>query len=461
MTLVTVFCIELLLLSYLVVNFGEAGRDPQSASLAVIHSENVKDKTSEAADVTVETEVESSEEVLETFKPTSEWKEVKKGQPIPKGLHVRLNLATGKTEAKLMDDAGKADKNEQQPYVRAELLDAMQHFTSDDVKDPKKLEAAENTFKNIDQLKKEFEDLKLYVKTDYELITFIMNNLKRPNVTDADKITMFNDLEYYVHQIDNAVDFVAMGGFLLVIPSLNSSDDEVRASAAFLLGSAMQSNPKVQIEALENALLQCLLRLIVWDASHVVRSRAMYALSTLVRHFPLAQQQLVELGGLTVLSELFRHPLHNPELTKLQVKAVTLLTDLVDEKRSTLDHLIPNDELQQEKLRQYEQVHLEQSMVELGWCNYIPVLLDVKEHDVREKVLRAMTSIAAACGIRFQEFKASLEPLVVEYCALSEAEVSKLEQPGAEDYAERYFTDLCQILQRLLRQIAGSERDEL
>lgn len=40
----------------------------------------------------------------EEFVATNEWKPIKEGQAIPKGLHVRLNLETGQKEAKLMDN---------------------------------------------------------------------------------------------------------------------------------------------------------------------------------------------------------------------------------------------------------------------------------------------------------------------------------------------------------------------
>ncbi|DBA02354.1 TPA: hypothetical protein N0F65_007173 [Lagenidium giganteum] len=39
------------------------------------------------------------------FEPTDEWQELLPGQGVPPGLHVRLNLATGKREAKLLDDS--------------------------------------------------------------------------------------------------------------------------------------------------------------------------------------------------------------------------------------------------------------------------------------------------------------------------------------------------------------------
>ena len=36
------------------------------------------------------------------FEATDEWQDIKRGQSIPPGLHVRVDLQTGKREAKLM-----------------------------------------------------------------------------------------------------------------------------------------------------------------------------------------------------------------------------------------------------------------------------------------------------------------------------------------------------------------------
>ena len=43
------------------------------------------------------------------FVASKEWQEIQDGQHVPSGLHYRMNLATGKKEAKLMeeDDNGK------------------------------------------------------------------------------------------------------------------------------------------------------------------------------------------------------------------------------------------------------------------------------------------------------------------------------------------------------------------
>ena len=84
----------------------------------------------------------------------------------------------------------------------------------------------------------------------------------------------------------------------------------------------------MQIAAIENGAMREVLQLVAQDPSARVRKRAMFALSALVRHFPFAQKHFLELGGLSVLGKLF----DNKSDESLQVRAVTLLSDLIKEK---------------------------------------------------------------------------------------------------------------------------------
>jgi hypothetical protein len=61
----------------------------------------------------------------------------------------------------------------------------------------------------------------------------------------------------------------------------------------------------VQIDALENGSIDALLRVLALDQDPTVRSRALYALSCLVRRFPTALIKMVAGGGLHVLATLF------------------------------------------------------------------------------------------------------------------------------------------------------------
>ena len=66
---------------------------------------------------------------------------------------------------------------------------------------------------------------------------------------ESEKADIIETLEYYLHQFDNALDFIQLEGFkLIVIPSLNSTNSNLRKQACFLMGGAAQSNPQFQIK---------------------------------------------------------------------------------------------------------------------------------------------------------------------------------------------------------------------
>jgi hypothetical protein len=106
---------------------------------------------------------------------------------------------------------------------------------------------------------------------------------------------------------------------VVVLPSLNASSALVRSEAIRLLGSAAQSNTAVQIAALESGSIEALLRVLVLDQDPTVRSRALYALSCLVRRFPTALIKMVAGGGLEVLATLFQS--ETQDNLKLQVNS--------------------------------------------------------------------------------------------------------------------------------------------
>ena len=81
---------------------------------------------------------------------------------------------------------------------------------------------------------------KMKLNTEFEQITVLVENFA--NATTDVKINIMEDLEYYLHQFDNAEDFAAFGGLERVLrPALEATADaEVRAKAAVLFGSCVQ-----------------------------------------------------------------------------------------------------------------------------------------------------------------------------------------------------------------------------
>ena len=93
------------------------------------------------------------------------------------------------------------------------------------------------------------------------------------------------------------------------------------------LSFLLYSNPKVQETALKQGTLPLLLRLLSKHEPMVVRKKAMYALSSLIRLFPIGQRDFLKLNGLDMLKKLFEEPGSGP----LVIKTITLMTDILTE----------------------------------------------------------------------------------------------------------------------------------
>lgn len=212
-------------------------------------------------------------------------------------------------------------------------------------------------------------------------------------------------------------------------------------------------------------------------------------MSGVVRHFPLAQKALVEHGGISAFSEVFATD--SADLTKLQLKIVTLLGDLILEKVTTAQLLLDAhkedgdtnstaSEIIKEKWRQYEATGIEKSMVEQGFCRLFPRLLtqlqpDDKqthredmssfhgrplrdEHDVVEKVIQAMQPLSKPCRKHFLAFRQLIKALEHKYEKLSTPEKAEhLATFPDDEHSEMYFTKLHHMCQDLLAQLGHDE----
>ncbi|KAJ6634019.1 Nucleotide exchange factor Sil1 [Pseudolycoriella hygida] len=283
---------------------------------------------------------------VKVFNPTREWKEIPEGHSIPAGLHVRINLQTGKKEAKLLDpsessnekysaivQSSVSEENEQEgpsESIHSRLKDALKNipdegivYSEDELKDiTKKL-------KTYEAFKQEFDDMN--IKTDFEMLSDLLDKyetIKHNRDVDAFNI-LFEDLEYLLHQIDNANDFVTAGGLdKVILPNLrNQSIPELRIHSVKLLGILVQNNPKGQIAAFERNAGSHLLQLLnlAKTSSTAELSSIIYALGGLLREFPLAQEELLKNPGLNVLVDLLGKQVDY----KIKIKCLLLLTDLI------------------------------------------------------------------------------------------------------------------------------------
>jgi nucleotide exchange factor SIL1 len=209
---------------------------------------------------------------------------------------------TAKTSSALISTGAVEDGEEVKAELNhSEIKEALKKIKND-AKDTSE-EKTGGSFRTYDQIKEEMKQVEQSIKTEYEIVKELVAKYKSLE-DDSERQYILNDLEFYVHQYDNAQDFVKMGGFKdVVLPALNSTSKDLRSSAAFLLGkkqlqlnqsipscqeretssnsdfifsgSACQSNPKAQIAAIEIGSLPHLIRLVSLDLNPEVRNRAL------------------------------------------------------------------------------------------------------------------------------------------------------------------------------------------
>ena len=75
---------------------------------------------------------------------------------------------------------------------------------------------------------------------DVERMVEHSQTLARKEATVPELVHALKELEYHVHNLDNAKDLNAIGGLVLVIRQLNHSSPEVRSHAAHVIGAASQ-----------------------------------------------------------------------------------------------------------------------------------------------------------------------------------------------------------------------------
>lgn len=465
----------------------------------------------------------SHEETEATAKPapfvaTEEWTEIKPGQSIPRGLHVRINLQTGVKEAKLMEAADSATENDQpasrsqpaasdgssaltvsataeQPELEepsepqspssfryAELERALKDIaTSGDEPgasrerkrlaiDEAYMDSIKQKYRSIDTIKEQFEAANLNVKIDAEIINDLLKEFRDAAVSKARLLTILEDLEYYLHQIDNAVYFSHVGGIAELLDLMNKSLDNHISSMSMdnitllpalaqVLGAAWHSNPKVQVISYKQGATLLLLRILTSlqaphssgsaadvgaqaaAATESILSSTLYALAGLLRRFPAAQQSFVDHGGLGTLMSILKRSEHASSTGKLEVKVVALIDDLLTEEQDNSVKLTTG------------RLPISLKLIDAGWCdNVVKLLSSVSDHRHREKVLLAIKSSLICCREHFdaQTLVASLQRLSREY------EELVTEESRSGENEDSYYSNLLDVVRSVTLELTSS-----
>ncbi|CAF3698496.1 unnamed protein product [Rotaria socialis] len=339
----------------------------------------------------------------EEFVPTNEWQTVKEGQAIPPGLHIRLNLQSGLREAKLLENSKQEPSsndlvliptdpdNEHERISKENLQRAFSNldFSKDDVvTDEKHVEDVKRKFRPYDELKKDLESMNMKIETDHEILTKLIKQLGKTD-NEENRKTILTDLEFYLHQYDNAIVFGDMHGLELLIQLLNTTDtsNDNRYLASLALGAAFQGNPKVQSKGLNLGLVRYLLHLLNSGNDNTLKYRLVFTLSTLLRNFPQAQGSFLAHGGIETIVKIVDSTDSN---NKMKLRVIQLMNDLIIEKDQATD----------DKRLVYENIDIRDQLVKHNWCSYIShhlISIDLNEYDQIEKILAALIPLADAC----------------------------------------------------------------
>ncbi|XP_055618737.1 nucleotide exchange factor Sil1 [Toxorhynchites rutilus septentrionalis] len=281
------------------------------------------------------------------FVATDEWQEIGTGQAIPQGLHVRINLKTVKKEAKLLakginDTQSSAslstipgsDVQDHDPlplpFGAKQLKAALQNIPGDDFMSNHEEELEKKPkFKSYYQIKLELKEANLEVMSDSDTMgsIFELFDSKR-NQHPSGLKSLFEDLKYLVHQIDNANEFIDRQGIEKIIwPSLNGTDSPVRVLAFELLGIVVQNNPKAKVALFERSGGTILLGKISQLSRSEEISAALFAFGALIRKFPYAQTKLLNAHGYSMLFDVLNKQVE----LRVKVKVIILIADLVDD----------------------------------------------------------------------------------------------------------------------------------
>lgn len=371
---------------------------------------------------------------------------------MPSGLHYRINLSTGKKEAKTLSNEEEETQSNKNFMLVEESEEVGNQHQSDDIEkllknvDKKNPETdMPKKFRTLDELHKELDDINLFPKSDVEIMQELFNRYeeesKKLTKDYAVILDILHNLKYLGHQIDNGNEFYKMDGFRKIIyKELNSTNPATKLVSLKLFSVLAQNNPKVKIHILETGGVTILLRTLSLEENDGLKKSALTALSCTLRTFPYAQNKFIEIGGLKMFAELFKN-----SSVKLKLKIVTLLNDLIVERQEDNDHF-----------EHHKVLDIESALYELNWCGNLNkllhdlVVIDINDFDSIEKCLLAMKSLIGKCKMVYQ--KELIGKLKEQYDLLA-----KINQ----EESDNYFQYLSNLTSTLLQEGTATSKEEL
>lgn len=201
-------------------------------------------------------------------------------------------------------------------------------------------------------------------------ITLVMQTpeqvLEAQGVTPEDIEDMLDELQEHVESIDMANDLHSIGGLVPLIGYLKNPHANIRAKAADVVTTIVQNNPRSQQLVMEANGLEPLLSNFASDSDVTARTKALGAISSLIRHNKPGIAAFRLANGYSSLKDAL-----GSENIRFQRKALNLIQYLLQENSSDSN-----------------------IVTELGFPRVMMHLASSEDADVREASLRGLLELA-------------------------------------------------------------------
>ncbi|CAF0769998.1 unnamed protein product [Rotaria sordida] len=175
-------------------------------------------------------------------------------------------------------------------------------------------EAASTTSSDVEPMneeKKQWLDAALENLTvnPVERIKLCINKIKDSQINDEQKKEFLDELCHWTEELDLAKDFFTVGGLDILLPLLDHNNDNIRIQTCSLLATLVQNNEHCQRIIVQSGLQQKLLQILSESNSPDLKTKAVTAISALIRGYTLGQLQLQKYQGPKILIQAMSSPI--------------------------------------------------------------------------------------------------------------------------------------------------------
>ncbi|PWY83018.1 Fes1-domain-containing protein [Aspergillus heteromorphus CBS 117.55] len=130
--------------------------------------------------------------------------------------------------------------------------------------------------------------------SDADLMKAAMAALRSDEVDLENKLIAFDNFEQLIEGIDNANNLEPLGLWSPLVELLRHEEADMRRMAAWCIGTAVQNNEKAQDKLVVFNALPTLVTLSTTDTTPAVRKKAVYAISSAVRNYQPAMNEVTK-----------------------------------------------------------------------------------------------------------------------------------------------------------------------